>query len=346
MRSIKMIHGYLVLLISLLFLFTGCGQDRVEAFLKGEDVNQNPFKVKLAVFGELYEAPLYAAVEKGFFKKEGIDVQLIKVDFNTFKNNFSKGLYDGATCDYRIFKAIEEGLDIKLVAGLHGSCMQILAEKNSFIRDIRNLKNKVIGVEALGNAPMTMTSQLLERNGIDPKRKITWKVYPQDRLEAALLSKAVDAISIFETGEKEPKNIKDSLKLVYSSSGSSSKGHSHSSFQHFYSSFAGISGRLVLEEPKKSAYMARAWIKAAKWVSENPKEAVKIMVEKKYVGGNLESNTTLFQYYMWSPGVRYAKKNMESYIKQQKILEILGSHVDEKDFLERVYGSILPELSG
>jgi hypothetical protein len=90
---------------------------------------QSNIVVRMAYQGEVEEAPVIIAYEKGFFKKEGVDVELVRQDFEGIKAAIENGGIHGATFDYRAFEAVDSGSNIKLVAGLHSGCTQIIVKR-------------------------------------------------------------------------------------------------------------------------------------------------------------------------------------------------------------------------
>lgn len=69
------------------------------------------------------------AKEKGFFAEEGIDAKLIAADGETRKLGLSKGTYALTNSDFQFFQAIENGVDIKIVDGIHIGCIKVLVKK-------------------------------------------------------------------------------------------------------------------------------------------------------------------------------------------------------------------------
>jgi NitT/TauT family transport system substrate-binding protein len=341
--KIKNLIGMLVMLTITVNAITGCSNKTDNSYQIGQ--NPKPFNIKLAYFGDLCELPLFAALEKGFFKKDGIEAALFKSDFDAFAKGLGNKALDGCTCDFQIFRSIEKGLDIKLVAGIHGVCTQIVASKESSLNTIRDLNGKTIGVEGIGNAPTVIASMLLQNNDINPLDKVSWKEYKSiEKLKEALNDKKVDAIAIPESQSSDKND--EGLKVIYSSLGSSSVNHSHKAFQHFYASFIGLSGDFVQEDDKRAFYVTRAWLKAAQWVQNHQQEAIQIAINKNYINGDLKTCESLTNYLMWSPGVRYTKKNIEAYIEQQINLGLLSPGFGDKKPIDDIFVKVLPDFKG
>ncbi len=51
-------------------------------------------KVRVGYIGLTCEASIFSAVENGYFKDEGLDVELIKCDWKNYKDTLALGGYD------------------------------------------------------------------------------------------------------------------------------------------------------------------------------------------------------------------------------------------------------------
>ena len=82
-------------------------------------------KVRVGWIGLTCEASIFSAVENGYFKDEGLDVELIKCDWKTYKDTLALGGYDITQHLVMYFlKPIEQGLDIKFTGGIHSGCLR------------------------------------------------------------------------------------------------------------------------------------------------------------------------------------------------------------------------------
>src|SRR3569623_1933019 len=73
-------------------------------------------------------AAIFTAVEKGYFKDEGLDVELVRCEWATYKDALALGRFDVTHHLVMYFlKPIEQGLDVKFTAGIHRGCLRVQA---------------------------------------------------------------------------------------------------------------------------------------------------------------------------------------------------------------------------
>src|SRR5262245_61141992 len=86
--------------LALIFLFMcalgfAVGCDRAEAKSSSGTTGANGLtKVRVGYIGLTCEAPIFTAVEKGFFKEEGLDVELVRCQWATYKDALALGRFD------------------------------------------------------------------------------------------------------------------------------------------------------------------------------------------------------------------------------------------------------------
>lgn len=313
----------------------------VMLLLLGCSREQSNTVVKIAYQGEIQEAPLLIAHEKEFFKNEAVDVELVKLDFDGIKAGIACGMIQGATFDYRVFEAVDRGENIKLVAGLHSGCTQIIVNENSGINSIADLKEKTIGVTELGNGSMVVTADLLKTQKID--QSIKWVVDEEENLKKLLQKHEIDAISIFEHPDPSKRTLNPGEKILYSSSNKDNRGKS---YKHFYESFIGFDGNFIEKNRKAAFNTSIAWLKAAQWVDDNQNEAYNTLIDKCYVNGDYEAIKSKAEFFMWMPGVKYVKAHIEIYTNGQRSQRLLKSELSEKEFLKKIFEPLIPELNG
>src|ERR1043166_6024895 len=68
-------------------------------------------KIRVGYIGLTCEAPIFTAVEKGFFKEEGLEVSLVKCEWANYKDVLALGGFDVTHHLVMYFlKPIEQGL--------------------------------------------------------------------------------------------------------------------------------------------------------------------------------------------------------------------------------------------
>ena len=81
-------------------LLAGCSKSPVAASADGAT------KIRVGYIGITCEAPIFTAVEKGFFTEEGLEVELVKCEWANYKDVLALGGFDedlGYACDYEMW---------------------------------------------------------------------------------------------------------------------------------------------------------------------------------------------------------------------------------------------------
>ncbi len=323
---IKCIKLFIILVISaaITVITAGCGS-------KGE--KSEITDIKIGNGGATCEAPLYIAIEKGFFKEEGLNAQTEFLDFDKTKIGIASDKVDGVMGNLEWIKPIEQGFNIKYTLGIHKGCIQAVAPNGSGIKSVKDLKGKRIGINAIGDYPMVLMSTALIDAGLDPKSDVEFKVFPGANLEQALDKKEIDAFIMW-----------DPFGQLYIDSG---KGYSILSntntppYSEKYCCLLALRGKLVDKSPETAAKITRAIIKGAKWVSENPEEAAKIIVEKKYISGEVDANAVLLKQYNFESSVDGGRDSLIEVVDALKKQNILDKDTNGDELVNKAYVDVL-----
>ncbi|HMJ65275.1 MAG TPA: ABC transporter substrate-binding protein [Candidatus Binatia bacterium] len=303
-------------------LLASCGKN------SGSAANSN--KVRIGYIGLTCEAPIFTAVEKGFFKEEGLDVSLVKCEWANYKDVLALGGYDVTHHLVMYFlKPIEQGLDVKFTGGIHRGCLRVQAAAKGNIRTIKDLRGKRIGVPGMGTPPFIFANRVLGANGIDPSKEITWLVFPAGELGLALDKGEVDAVADSEpigsllVAQGKVRNIADqAADPPYSSE---------------YCCAVLVNGKFLARNPKATAAATRALLKAAKWVETNPAAAAKLSVEKKYLASTVDMNTVAISHLRYVPSVSGAEVAVRLASAEMKIAGMLSPSTDVDGLAKRAF---------
>jgi len=311
-------------------LLAGCSQKKENAAAPGGSRGNGLVKIRVGYIGLTCEAPIYIAVEKGFFKEEGLDVTLVKCDWANYKDVMALGGYDITHHLVMYFlKPIEQGLDVKFTGGIHRGCLRVQAAVNGKVNSVEDLRGKRIGIPGMGTPPFIFANRVLSAHGIDPSKEITWIVFPAGELGLAVDKGEVDAVADSEpigtmlVAEGKVKNIADQAN--------------DAPYKDEYCCEVIVSGKFLAASPKAAVAATRALLKAAKWVQTNPAAAARLSVEKKYLASNPELNTVAISHLNYIPSVSLAEASVKSAAVAMKKAGMLSPTTDVDELAKRAF---------
>ncbi len=309
-------------LLAAALLLAGCGAE--------SDPASPSNRVRIGYVGITCEAPIFTAVEKGFFKEEGLEVSLVKCDWKNYKDVLALGGYDVTHHLVMYFlKPIEQGLDVKFTGGIHRGCLRVQAPVNGSIHTVADLREKRIGVPGMGTPPFIFAHRVLGANGIDPGRDITWLVYPSGELGLALEKGEVDAIATSEpigsmlVAGGKVKNIADQA--------------ADEPYRSEYCCAVLVNGDFLKRNPSASAAATRALLKAAKWVEANPRAAAELSVNAGYLASSADQNAFAIAHLRYVPSVSGAEEAVRLASAEMKVARMLGATTDVEDLARRAF---------
>src|SRR5438552_7823201 len=287
-------------------------------------------KIRVGYIGLTCEAPIFTAVEKGFFKEEGLEVSLVKCEWANYKDVLALGGFDITHHLVMYFlKPIEQGLDVKFTGGIHRGCLRVQAGTKSSIQSVKDLRGKRIGVPGMGTPPFIFANRVLGASGIDASKDVTWLVFPAGELGLALDKGEVDAVADSEpigsmlVAQGKVRNIADqAADLPYSNE---------------YCCAVLVNGKFLARNPKASAGATRALLKAAKWVETNPAAAAKLSVEGKYLASTTDQNTFAISHLRYIPSVSGAQTAVKLAAAEMKTAGMLSPSTDVAGLAERAF---------
>src|SRR5947209_5390497 len=304
-------------------IVTGCGRRH-----SGSASASN--KIRVGYVGLTCEAPIFSAVENGFFKEEGLDASLVKCEWANYKDVLALGGFDITHHLVMYFlKPIEQGLDVKFTGGIHRGCLRVQAAKHGSINSITDLRGNRIGVPGMGTPPFIFANRVLGAHGIDAAKEITSRLFPAGELGLAVDKGEVDAVADSEPigslliAEGKVKNVADQAH--------------DAPYKDEYCCAVIVNGKFLAANPKAAAGATRALLKAAKWVEINPAAAARLSVEKGYLASNPELNTVAISHLRYVPSVSGAEFAVNSAAVEMKTAGMLSPTTDVSELAKRAF---------
>lgn len=312
----------IVLTVAGCLMFAGCRKSATSGGASN--------KIRVGYIGLTCEAPIFSAVEKGFFKEEGLEVEMVKCEWANYKDVLALGGFDITHHLVMYFlKPIEQGLDVKFTGGIHRGCLRVQAPINGKINSIADLRGKRIGVPGMGTPPFIFANRVLGANGIDASKDVSWRVFPAGELGLALDKGEVDAVADSEpigsllVAQGKVKNVADQAQDM--------------PYKNEYCCAVIVNGKYLSAHAKEAAAATRALLKGAKWVEANPAAAAHLSVEKKYLASNPELNTVAISHLRYVPSVSGAEEAVKSAAAEMKVAGMLAPSTDVAALAQKAF---------
>jgi sulfonate transport system substrate-binding protein len=293
-----------------------------------------PRKLKLSWnAGAVCLAPLPVAIDYGFFAKQNLDVELVNYSGSTDQllEAIATGKSDaGLGMALRWLKPLEQGFDVKIAAGTHGGCMQVLTRTNSGIDKLADLKDKVVAVGDLAGPDKNFFSIQLAKLGIDPNKDVDWRAYPGNLLNLAV-----------EKGEVQAFLSADPLAYLWlkDSTYKSVASNLDGEYKDKSCCIVGLRGSLVREEPQAARAITQALLDAAMFVSQNPEKAARSFQPYAPKAASLADIEAMVRYHTHHhhPVGDVLKRELQGYAEDLKRVSVFKPSTDTAKFAERIY---------
>jgi NitT/TauT family transport system substrate-binding protein len=163
--------------------------------------------LKVGLIGAVSDAGIFIAQDKGFFKSEGLDVEL--VTFKAAPQTLPAIATDevqlsGSAVTPALFNAFARGITMKLVAdkgqvarGFGFAAIVIRSDLADTIKDFSDLRGRKIAVLGKGVSSTTQFGKALELGNVDPS-EVEFVELGLPEMVAALSNKAIDGATMLE----------------------------------------------------------------------------------------------------------------------------------------------------
>ena len=281
-KSCRLMAGILSLLC-LMMAVTGCGAK----------MPKDEAKIRLCeVTHSVFYAPLYATIELGYFKDEGLEVELIngggadKVMIAVLTGQADIGFAGPEAC---IYTCLEGQKDYPIIFG------QLTKRDGSFLigrsaEEFRweDLRGKTILGGRKGGVPEMTLEYVLKQKGLQPGMDVTVDTSVQfDMMAGAFLGGTGDYVTMFEPTATETESAKNGYVLA-------SIGEESGEIP--YTAFFAKQSYLKDRENKVSRFTA-ALTRGIEWVFSHSAEETARMIAPQFPGTSVEVLTGVVQRY-------------------------------------------------
>jgi NitT/TauT family transport system substrate-binding protein len=285
--------------------------------------------------GAVCGAPIAAGQSEGIFAEQGLDVDFVNFAGSTeaLLETLATGKADAAIgMALRWLKPLEQGFDVKIVAGVHAGCLRLLGAKDGKVASIADLKGKTVAISDLASPAKHFFAVQLKELGLDPESDVEWRVYPGDMLGA-----------VVERGEAHAIAHWDPLTYGFLQSGKFTEIASNMDGEYANRACCviGVRNTLLKEQPETVQALVRAVLSAQHFTHANPRAAAEAYQQfsPKTPIEDLEAQVR-YHGHNHSPAGADLKRELAAYTEELKLIGVIRDRTDPAAFAERIYAHV------
>ena len=248
----------------------------------------------------------FIAKEKGFFREEGLEPQLVQMSANAAIAAGLTGDLIGLSSIGSAIRAIQRGAPLRALSVTLRRPLFWLISRPEY-KAVKDLKGKIMGVVTVGGSQHTAARRLIALGGLDPDKDLTMlQAGEESRQLQALITNAIQASAISPPWvllgrDKHKMNILDSAIDKFAS----------------IQNGLAVNVKTLQEKPELVKKILRAKAKAGRYFDQNEKE-VSQMLAKMW---NTDVATALESYLMSKPAFTGSGIPSEDEIKEYLALD-------------------------
>ena len=207
------------------------------------------------------------AAKRGFFKEEGLDVEIVRMNANVAMSSLISGDVDYTMIFASVIRAAMRGIPLKVIAVLIDSPPYAFIARPE-ITAMKALKGKTVGIGVYGSSNDIIARMMLERSGIDPDKETKLVAFGSDAARfAALKEGLVEAAIIAPPADAQARKV--GLNVL-------ARANDLFKFPHIG---LGTTNKKLKENAQEVVRVIRAFIKANRFVRDNRQETINVLAD-------------------------------------------------------------------
>jgi NitT/TauT family transport system substrate-binding protein len=207
------------------------------------------------------------AQQKGLFKDENLDAEIIRMNPNVAVTALSTGDIDYCQLFGAVVGGAIAGLPVRIVAGyLDNWPMTLIAQPE--LTSLKDLKGKTLGISSFGATPDVAARLMIKQSGIDPEKDLKVLALGSDAARlTALKQRVVDVVVISPPADTQME--KQGYRIL-------ARAYELFSFPYLG---LGTHTRKIKEKPDEIRRVIKATIRANRLIRDNRDEAVRTLIQ-------------------------------------------------------------------
>jgi ABC-type nitrate/sulfonate/bicarbonate transport system substrate-binding protein len=225
-------------------------------------------KVRLAITNlNMSFLPAGVALKKGFFRDEGLDVEIIRMNTPNTVTAIMTGDIGYTLLFGSVVRAAVRGMPLRALASLLDAPTHALVARPEY-KSVKELKGKVLGIGNFGGTDDVAARMMFKHFGVDPDKDLKIIVLGSDRARlAGLKENLVDVAVIAPPGDAIGKQMGFSVLAR--------------AYEVFNFPFIGVGTNVknLKDKPAEVKKVVKAMIRANRFIREDKQGAVNVLVE-------------------------------------------------------------------
>ena len=253
-----------------------------DGFVEGAD------KLRISVTNpNMSFLPSEVALRKGFFKDEGLEVEIIRINVPNILTALVTGDIGYTLIFGSVVRGALRGMPMRALASLLDGSTHALVVKPEY-KSGKELKGKTVGIGNFGGTDEVAGRMMLKSFGLDTQKDLKFIALGPDRARLAALKEGlVDVAVIAPPGDLLGKQMGFNVLLR--------------AYEVFSFPFIGIGANLktIKEKPEEVKKVVKAMVRANRFIRDDKEGAVKILmgwgkVERDHAEGSYDSTWRVF----------------------------------------------------
>lgn len=207
------------------------------------------------------------ASKRGFFRDEGLDVEVIRMAANVSITALSTGDIDYTMVFASVIRGALRGMPMKVVSSYMDSSTHMLISRPEY-KTLKDLKGKTLGVSTYGATSDVAARMMFKQGGVDPEREL--KIVPLGAERArfgALREGIIDVAVLSPPADSEAARLGFNVLARF--------------YEQFKLPFTGLGASLkkLKEKPEEVKRMIKALLRANRYVRQNRDGAIQTMMD-------------------------------------------------------------------
>jgi NitT/TauT family transport system substrate-binding protein len=211
--------------------------------------------------------PSGVALKKGFFKDEGLDVEIIRMNVPNIITALVTGDIGYTLLFGSVVRGALRGMPMRALASLLDGSTHALVAKPEY-KSGKELKGKTVGIGNFGGTDEVAGRMMLKSFGLDTEKDVKFIALGPDRARLAALKEGlVDVAVIAPPGDALGKQMGFNVLLR--------------AYEVFSFPFIGIGANLktIKDKPDEVRKVVKAMVRANRFIREDKEGAVRILME-------------------------------------------------------------------